>query len=167
MTIDMRDAITNFHAPGFEWLSNFHPCPHGIFLASPQGGVWEYATVEHAYQAAKFNSVAARQRIRLCVSAGAAKREAADLLNDPTSMAQPGWTHVRVQIMHGLLLQKFAGPGGAPLGRLLAATAPRMLVEGNTWHDHFWGMCEVEGKFAGQNMLGKLLMSIRTTHCHV
>jgi ribA/ribD-fused uncharacterized protein len=157
------DPIMDFHTPGFEWLSNFHPCANGIFLANPDGSVYEYATVEHAYQAAKFNSPTRRQAIRLCKSAGAAKRMAHNFLQDPTSMALPGWTFTRVSVMHGLLLQKFYK---TPLGRLLAQTAPRKLIEGNTWHDHFWGMCEANGHLSGQNMLGKLLMSIRETHCH-
>ena len=33
----------------------------------------------------------------------------------------------------------------------------RKLVEGNDWHDRFWGVCRGQGK----NHLGKLLMRVR------
>lgn len=32
------------------------------------------------------------------------------------------------------------------------------LIEGNTWNDTFWGVCNGEG----ENNLGKLLMKVRT-----
>lgn len=37
------------------------------------------------------------------------------------------------------------------------ATGNEMLVEGNNWHDKFWGVCGGEG----ENHLGKMLMHIR------
>jgi predicted NAD-dependent protein-ADP-ribosyltransferase YbiA (DUF1768 family) len=55
--------------------------------------------------------------------------------------------------MEQLLRQKFAGPRAF----LLAATSPAELIEGNTWHDTFWGVCDG----IGENNLGRLLMKIR------
>ena len=39
----------------------------------------------------------------------------------------------------------------------LLATENEELVEGNTWHDTYWGVCNRRGK----NKLGKILMRIR------
>lgn len=46
----------------------------------------------------------------------------------------------------------------------LMATGTEELVEYNTWHDNFWGVCtcpKCEGK--GQNNLGKIIMGVRLT----
>jgi predicted NAD-dependent protein-ADP-ribosyltransferase YbiA (DUF1768 family) len=44
----------------------------------------------------------------------------------------------------------------------LVATHPHKLVEGNTWHDQFWGDCHC-GRCPGEgeNMLGVALMELR------
>ena len=65
------------------------------------------------------------------------------------------WEEVKVQIMLGLLRQKFKK--GSSLGNRLLATGNQKLIEGNTWGDTFWGVCQ--GK--GLNVLGKLLMQVR------
>ena len=39
----------------------------------------------------------------------------------------------------------------------LLDTGDTELIEGNNWHDTFWGVCK--GK--GQNNLGKILMEVR------
>ena len=54
-----------------------------------------------------------------------------------------------------LLRQKF---GDAWLRAKLLATGDAELIEGNYWHDTFWGMCN--GK--GENHLGRLLMEVRS-----
>ena len=56
--------------------------------------------------------------------------------------------------MASLLFAKFAQP---ELRKLLCETGDADLVEGNTWGDKFWGVCEGKGK----NMLGLLLMQVR------
>jgi hypothetical protein len=44
------------------------------------------------------------------------------------------------------------------LKQLLLATGDKELIEGNTWGDTFWGVCNG----IGQNHLGKILMAKRT-----
>lgn len=54
---------------------------------------------------------------------------------------------------------KFAGPHPADQ---LIATHPHPLVEGNTWHDQFWGDCRCDRcPGQGDNMLGVVLMGLR------
>jgi predicted NAD-dependent protein-ADP-ribosyltransferase YbiA (DUF1768 family) len=43
------------------------------------------------------------------------------------------------------------------LMQLLKDTGDSILIEGNSWGDQFWGVCNSVGK----NWLGKLLMEIR------
>lgn len=47
--------------------------------------------------------------------------------------------------------------------KLLLSTGNRDLIEGNYWHDNFWGDCTCAKceHIPGENMLGKMLMTIR------
>lgn len=58
--------------------------------------------------------------------------------------------------MEELLVIKFSGKDPF-LTRALMATGNAELVEGNTWNDTFWGICNG----TGENHLGKLLMKVR------
>ena len=58
--------------------------------------------------------------------------------------------------MRGLVLDKFLY--NVKLADKLLATEDAILIEGNTWDDVFWGVCD--GK--GENWLGKILMDVRT-----
>lgn len=137
------DAFNGAH----RFLSNFH----GVEV--PFEG-WRYPSVEHAYQAAKSPDKAYREMIRNAATAGQAKRLAKGMSgNDPT------WHVRKLPLMHALLMFKFRH--GSRLEALLLHTRPRVLIEGNTWGDRFWG-CEFEdGEWRGENHLGKLLMEIR------
>ena len=143
----------------YDFLSNFHPSRLTF------DGV-AYATVEHAYQAAKtFDPVKTifGADFNPNLSAGQAKRVGQNLnLRDD-------WEKVKVPIMRLLLLQKFED---AKLKEKLKATGDAYLEEGNWWHDIFWGVChhKMEGKTCrepqhrpfGGNHLGYLLMDVRT-----
>jgi predicted NAD-dependent protein-ADP-ribosyltransferase YbiA (DUF1768 family) len=47
---------------------------------------------------------------------------------------------------------------------MLLATGDEELIEGNTWHDNTWGNCVCQKcqDIPGRNMLGMLLMELRT-----
>ena len=127
----------------YRWLSNF-------WKADVEFESYIYPTVEHAYQAAK--SFDERVRQRLCdstIAAGQVKRMGR------TFDLRPDWEGVKVDIMKQLLHSKFQNP---ELRAKLLETGTRPLEETNTWGDTYWGV--FKGK--GQNMLGKLLMGIRT-----
>ena len=64
--------------------------------------------------------------------------------------------------MNDILRAKFAVPELAE--KLLKDTRDRYIEEGNNWHDNYWGNCSCEKceKIIGKNMLGKILMRIRT-----
>ncbi|MCI0553270.1 MAG: NADAR family protein, partial [Anaerolineae bacterium] len=65
------------------------------------------------------------------------------------------WKIVKDGIMFGYLVQKFGNPA---LKRKLLQTQPRLIIEGNSWNDRYWGQCPVGN---GKNMLGRMLMAIR------
>jgi ribA/ribD-fused uncharacterized protein len=125
----------------FEFLSNFFP------VEIEMDGLL-YPSVEHAYQAAKTLSPSDREAIRMAKSAAVAKRLG------KTLVLRPKWNDVRVKIMHSLLLKKFAHEG---LAKRLLATDGMEIVEGNTWGDTFWGVCNG----VGDNTLGQLLELVR------
>lgn len=48
----------------------------------------------------------------------------------------PEWERMKITVMLTALRAKFAQP---ELAERLRATGTEVLVEGNTWHDQFWG----------------------------
>lgn len=142
-TSNTATGIFGFDSPEWGFLSNFYPS-HVIYE-----GVC-YPTVEHAYQAAKTLDVNERLAIAEQATPGRAKRAGRKVT------LRADWEQVKVPIMHALLLSKFEG--FPDLARRLQATGDREIVEANDWGDVFWG---VSGGY-GENMLGKLLMQVRT-----
>lgn len=125
----------------YRWLSNFAPSVVQL------DGV-KYPTIEHAYQAAKTLDKEERLRVQAEVSPNGAKAQGYRLT------LRKDWEQVKLSVMCDLLLQKFHIDEYA---QKLMATGDVLLIEGNTWHDTYWGVCE--GK--GFNHLGQLLMMIR------
>jgi ribA/ribD-fused uncharacterized protein len=136
--------ITSFRGQ-YRYLSNFFPAP------VMYDGV-AYFSVEHAYQAAKTLDRAWRRTIAKAPTAAEAKETGrkAPLRTD--------WFHIRLQVMEDLLRQKFQNQ---ELRSKLFDTGDEELIEGNTWADHFWGAVFENGRWRGDNHLGKILMQIR------
>jgi len=65
------------------------------------------------------------------------------------------WEKVKVDIMTQIVRCKF--DQHPDLKQKLIDTGDRLLIEGNTWNDKFWGVC----KGVGLNKLGEILMKIR------
>ena len=63
--------------------------------------------------------------------------------------------------MYFLVLLKFQSH--EDLRNQLFATGDAELIEGNDWHDNYWGNCECPRcvSIEGQNHLGKILMRVR------
>jgi len=124
------------------WLSNFWPV-----VVQLDGET--YPSVEHAYQAAKSLDPLYRETIRHTREPGAAKRLGRG------AILRRGWISLKDHIMEDLVRQKFQDP---ELRAKLSMTGDAELVEGNTWGDTYWGVC----RGRGQNLLGKLLMKVRS-----
>lgn len=74
---------------------------------------------------------------------------------------RPHWHLMKPWIMMVLVQCKFFQ--NHALKNLLVNTGDAELIEGNSWHDNFWGSCTCEkcvsmNKF---NALGKILMDVR------
>ena len=140
----------------YSFLSNFHECRiefEGI----------AYPTVENAFQAAKIYIPAdweLTNEIRVNkgftrVKPGEAKRIGR------TVELRPDWEVIKEDIMHRLLVNKF--DENDELRHLLISTYPAILIEGNRWHDNYWGRCYCQrcNSRSSLNRLGELLMEIR------
>ncbi len=135
------DTIENFRGK-YNFLSNFSG--HRVKY---DGVTWE--TSEHAYQAAKTHDKDEKTMIQLCLTPGASKKAGKKIT------LRDDWDQVKLGIMDRIVHSKFAG--NSSLTRKLLATEDAEIIEGNSWGDSYWGVCE--GK--GQNNLGKILMKVR------
>ena len=70
---------------------------------------------------------------------------------------RPDWDSVKLDIMYRVCLCKFEQ--NKDLGQRLLDTGSAILIEGNTWHDTFWGVDSTTGH--GYNHLGHILMRVR------
>lgn len=133
-----------------DFLSNFYKAPVYYFVEKAEMDI-PFATSENAYQFAKIDPklVELNEIVKwqICTP-GKAKRmgQKVELRSD--------WEQVKIPIMEKILRSKFEDE---LLRYKLLQTGTQELVEGNTWGDTFWGVCN--GK--GSNHLGKLLMKIR------
>ena len=144
----MKD-ITSFSGR-YAFLSNFSPASVYILI----GTKWvRCITVEHAYQASKTLDQDWRRKIISAPTAGDAK-----CLGQRAPLVSY-WPDVRTVVMLELLRQKFSR--SAVFRRKLISTSNAHLVEGNHWHDNFWGACQCGQCWGGQNWLGQLLMRVR------
>ena len=130
----------------YRWLSNFWPC-YLIYQDIL------YPSVEHAYQATKVENVDIKTAIKNCQTPADAK----DFFEVQGVRPDPGWTiPKKLGIMEELLKIKFGGKDPF-LTRALLETCDADIIEGNTWNDTFWGVCNG----SGENNLGRLLMKVR------
>lgn len=146
----MIDSFTGKYA----FLSNFFSMPGRIKL-KPYGTyiTFIYDSVEHGYQAAKSLDINDRRAIQRIKRASDVKAYG------KTIQLRPDWDTIRNEIMYDLLQQKFSITG---LRKLLFDTGNQELIEGNYWHDTYWGKCTCKQHTnIGENNLGSMLMQIR------
>lgn len=125
-------GLSNFAPPGFE--------NDGIF----------WPTVEHFFQAQKFESLEIRDRIRRALT----PKEARTMGQSRSFPLRPDWDDVRESVMLYALRLKFKTPTARDL---LISTSDRPLVESSPY-DYYWAAGQ-DG--TGQNRLGHLLMQVR------
>lgn len=114
-----------------------------------------YPSAENAYQAAKCKRPEERAQF-VNISAAEAKKlgKEVDLRDD--------WDDVKDSIMKAIVSDKFSR--NSELAEKLIQTGKSVLVEGNTWHDTYWGVDLASGR--GKNKLGEILMEVRTDIVH-
>ena len=126
----------------YAFLSNFFNSPITV------GGLL-CPTVEHAFQLCKTLSQEERLDIVNSSAPGIAKRKGRKVT------LRPNWEEIKDDVMELCLKKKFTEH--LDLQERLLATGDAILIEGNTWNDTYWGVCNGVGK----NTLGQLLMKIR------
>lgn len=113
-----------------------------------------FRTSEHAFQAAKCTNRTDKEKIINAQTPALAKRIGGEI------QLRSDWEEIKDSIMENVLKVKFADDR---LRKLLNDTKPCELIEGNRWHDQYWGTCTCvrHNDLPGKNMLGILLMKIR------
>lgn len=156
----MENIIDEFKGR-YRFLSNFYPTPIDT-------GRRVYASIEHYFQAMKSwpgviieikeNGQIANKTVRQWVSEaptpGEAKRRGRKI------NLRSDWEDIKIPIMKWGLQRKFTQE---TLAKNLLETHNKILIEGNWWHDNFWGECKCNKckNTLGENVLGKLLMEVR------
>lgn len=152
-TPDDVQPITMFN--GFHaWLSNFYECdvPLHVNLDGTEYDA-HFSSAEAAFQACKcVNYEDFKKFETLGPKEAKALGRKIQLRDD--------WEDSKLSVMSQVLINKFTT--NIDLAEMLIDTYPKQLIEGNTWNDTFWGVCN--GK--GNNMLGKILMSTRMYLIH-
>ncbi|GAB1347335.1 NADAR family protein [Cloacibacterium normanense] len=110
-----------------------------------------YPTVEHFYQAQKFDDAEYSEKIRNADS----PKIASELGKTRAIKLKENWDDIKVEIMTFAIRNKFEN--NERLKDLLLSTGKRLLIE-NSPYDNYWGI----GKTGeGYNQLGNILMRIR------
>ena len=144
----MPEVIDSFSGE-YSFLSNFYVPDIPIFYA---GHPWR--TSEHAFQAAKFVYAGAEAHVAIVQDQEHPRNAKRQGRAFP---ARPDWDAQRISVMAGVLEAKFDFDHHLELTMKLLRTGDAKLIEGNTWNDTFWGVCNGHGK----NHLGKALMEVR------
>ncbi|WP_313640774.1 NADAR domain-containing protein [Paenibacillus sp.] len=127
-------------------FSNFSK--HGFEL---DGKYWH--TSEHYFQAQKFVGSIYEEEIRVVES----PMDAANMGRDRNKPLRVDWEQVKDEVMKKAVLQKFLTH--LDIREILISTLPEEIIE-ETTNDYYWG-CGSKG--TGKNMLGKILMEVRST----
>ena len=136
-----KENEISFFDDEYSFLSNFyeHPVEYDGLI---------YPTNEHAFQAAKVLDIKQKEKIKNESSPSRAKFAGRHV------KLRDDWEQVKIDIMYEICKKKFENKD---LREKLLATGDKILIEGNTWNDDFWGKCTENGK----NNLGLILMKIR------
>lgn len=140
-----KTVISSFDGE-FRFLSNFYGLPieyEGI----------SFKNNEAAFQAMK--TLDKNKRLEISqMPPNLAKRAGR------TVKLREDWNDIRLQIMLDINRIKYSNEY---LKKKLLATGDAELIEGNYWHDNFWGNCSCQKcvNIKGENNLGKILMQIR------
>ncbi|WHY17932.1 NADAR domain-containing protein [Paenibacillus sp. G2S3] len=127
-------------------FSNFSK--HGFEL---DGKYWP--TSEHYFQAQKFVGSIYEEEIRVVES----PMDAANMGRDRDKPLRSDWEEVKDEVMKKAVLQKFQTH--PDIREILISTSPEEIIE-ETTGDYYWG-CGTKG--TGKNVLGKILMEVRST----
>ncbi len=125
-------------------FSNF--APYGFEL---DGFYWR--TVEHYFQAQKFEDIDLQDKIRTTIS----PMEVALIGRDKSNPLRKDWEQIKDDVMRRAVLEKFKQ--NEELKKILLDTNDALLIE-HTKNDSYWAD---GGDGTGKNKLGIILMEVR------
>ena len=139
-------SITNFRGK-YNFLSNFYQAYFDF-----DGNTWD--TSEAAYQACKTDDW--DEKIKMMNMGPVVVKK----YGRKVPMFD-GFEEHKDEFMRVIVACKFHD--NPALLKKLIETGDEKLVEGNTWHDNYWGICRCGRSSCGvgKNKLGKVLMQIR------
>ena len=146
--VQEQPSVIDRFAGTTHWLNN------RSYHRSGYGG-HTYASVEHAYAAAKSDSDFDRSEIATIGPPKEAYEHGRQV------QLRNAWdARIRYEAMYSALAQKFRDP---ELAGKLEATGDALLIDGVTNHDQHWSDCHCEKHFEypGANQLGRALMALR------
>jgi len=162
-------VIDEFRGP-YQFLSNFYECCITLYespfmpdYAFPPEGI-TFGSSEQVYMWHKSLIEAERDAILACKTPAAAKKQG----GPEFTTLRPGWREdlLCIDVMLFALDAKFIQH--PDLQSLLMQTGDSPLIEGNWWHDNFWGNCLCPRpackSTVGLNHLGKLHEFRRAQH---
>jgi len=137
------------------WASNFYM--KAPFYVQSQF----FKSSEHYFAASKTEDIEWCKKILDESTAAGAKKQG------QKCPIRPNWPHVRIPVMADALWYKFVQ--NTYIQQKLIDTGTQEMVEGNWWHDNFWGDCHCNNKSGkhpeclkpGLNKLGLLTMNLR------
>lgn len=140
-------SVVSFFGGEYSFLSN-------SYLMEIKYKKHVYQSVEHLYQATKCSNKKDREKIRNATTPKSAK-----ILGRFVKI-RSFWSVNKIDVMKTILQWKFCN---SKLRKLLKQTGNKELLNQNYYHDTFWGVCGcTKHHRAGINMLGQILMQIRT-----
>lgn len=125
------------------FLSNFYECP--VYYNK-----LVFCNAEAAFQAQKVIDEKEQYKF-INLNASQARKLG------KTIVLREDWEEVKDNIMYEIVKRKFTV--NKELQQKLIGTKDEELVEGNWWHDTYWGVDSKTG--IGKNKLGKILMKVR------
>lgn len=137
----MPKVIDEFRGKHF-FLSNFYPT-----IVYFEG--FAYPSSEHAYVASKTSDETTRRVIAKISTAAEAKNYGYRI------RLRDNFDSMKLALMYEIVHSKFSRD--VYLKQELLNTNDATLIEGNTWGDTYWGICDG----LGDNHLGKILMKVR------
>lgn len=146
-------VINNFKNE-YDFLSNFYICNveyNGIL----------YSSTEAAFQAQKTLENTERKYIATLTPSESKKACNRYGLNGFKIKLRSDWEEVKDQAMYEAVKEKFKQ--NSDLKERLLNTGDAILIEGNRWHDNYWGNCTCDKckNITGRNQLGLTLMKVR------
>lgn len=145
--MSVKGKLIDSFSNQYEFLSNFYNAPveyEGLL----------YRNNEAAFQSAKIVDMEERKKFT-SYAPSFAKLQGRHLT------LRPDWERIKDGVMYDAVKNKFTR--NLDLKMRLLNTGNALLIEGNWWHDNYWGDCNCQKcrDIPGKNQLGITLMKVR------